>query len=179
MIAMRGSLPVLSMLLVQGLLAMPSQASEAAAPANPARARTLDEIIVSGELGSLGAAWKAVIEADDRFYARYNELNKDDSMDIECRFEKATGTRIPKRSCQPKLADDLGHAEAEWALNKRSGEARLLKEKAMQADLKERTLKLLAEDPELVQALLERTRLEQHYQKLRAEKFGDSKAAGG
>jgi hypothetical protein len=177
---MRRSMPFLSLLLIQCPLALPALAGDAAAPvsANPARARTLDEIIVRGEQRSLDAAWKAVVEADDRFYARYNELNTDDEMDIECRFEKATGTRIPKRSCQPKLADDLGHAEAEWALNKRSGESRLLKEKAMQADLKERTLRLLAQDPELVQALLERTMLEQHYQQLRATKFGDNKRAG-
>jgi hypothetical protein len=170
---------ILPLLLMACVLSVPALAGEKAAvvPGDPARIRTLDEIIVSGELGSLGAAWKAVIEAEDRFYARYNELNKDDSMDIQCRFEQDTGTRIPRRSCQPRLADELGHNEAEWALNKRSGESRRNKEEAMKADLKARTLKLLAEDPELLRALLERTRLEQHYEQLRTGKSGDGRKA--
>jgi hypothetical protein len=174
------SLRMLPPFLVACALSLPVLADETVAvvPADPGKIKTLDEIIVSGGLGSLGSAWKAVIEAEDRFYARYNELNKDDAMDIECRFEQAIGTRIPKRTCQPRRVDEAGHNEAERLLGKRSGDSRQLKADAIQADLKARTLKLLAEDPELLRALLERTRLEQHYEQLRAEKFKDGKAVG-
>jgi hypothetical protein len=41
----------------------------------------------------------AVVEAEDRFYARYNDLNKVAIFDIECRVEAPLGTRIPQRWC--------------------------------------------------------------------------------
>jgi len=41
----------------------------------------------------------------------------------------------------------------------------------MTRELRKRTLDMLNKDPELKRALLERARLEQHYEALRKEKF--------
>jgi hypothetical protein len=69
-----------------------------------------DEIIVRGtRLWELRAA---VVEAENRFYTRYNDLNKVDDFDIECTVEAPTGTHIKKRSCVTKLQQNL---RAEYA----------------------------------------------------------------
>jgi hypothetical protein len=61
----------------------------------------LDEVLVNGtRLRDLQAA---VVKAEDRFYARYNELNKNDDFDIECRVEAPLGSKIPRRLCLTKV----------------------------------------------------------------------------
>ncbi len=61
----------------------------------------LDEALITGKrLPELRAA---VIAAEDRMLARYNELNQDDDLDIECFEYTRTGTRISYRYCQLKL----------------------------------------------------------------------------
>jgi len=57
----------------------------------------LDEVLISGT--RLSELKKAVVAAEDRFYARYNELNKRDIFDIECQVDAPLGTRIPQRWC--------------------------------------------------------------------------------
>jgi len=83
-------------LAVQGAVgAQPDSAS------NPARTETTDEVLVRGtRLRELRAA---IVEAEDRFYARYNELNKVDDFDIECAMDAHTGTLIKQRRCFTKL----------------------------------------------------------------------------
>ena len=71
-------------------------------PATPSRqVETTDEVLVHGtRLRDLKAA---VVAAEDRFYMRYNDLNKVDDYDIDCRMDMHTGTRIPQRRCFAKL----------------------------------------------------------------------------
>ena len=83
-------------LAVQGAVgAQPDSAS------NPGRTETTDEVLVRGtRLRELKAA---IIEAEDRFYARYNELNKVDKFDVECMQDAHTGTKLKQRRCFAKL----------------------------------------------------------------------------
>jgi hypothetical protein len=61
------------------------------------RAEDMDEVVVTGRrLRELRAA---AIEAEDRFYALYNDLNKVDDFDIECSADAPTGSRLDRRSC--------------------------------------------------------------------------------
>jgi len=60
-----------------------------------------EEVLVRGtRLRELRAA---IVQAEDRFYARYNELNKVDRFDIECAMDAHTGTLIKQRRCFTKL----------------------------------------------------------------------------
>jgi hypothetical protein len=60
-----------------------------------------DEVLVRGtRLKGLKAA---IIEAENRFYARYNELNKVDDYDIDCSKNAHTGSRVAQRHCFTKL----------------------------------------------------------------------------
>lgn len=58
---------------------------------------SLEEVLVTGT--RLSELKKAVVEAEDRFYARYNELNTRNLFDIECRVDAPLGTKIPQRWC--------------------------------------------------------------------------------
>ena len=76
---------------------------EAAQPAPDASATTdiTDEVLVRGtRLRELKAA---IVAAEDRFYARYNELNKVDAFDIECATDAHTGTKLKQRRCLTRL----------------------------------------------------------------------------
>lgn len=79
-----------------------------------ARFGTSEEVLVRGtRLRELKAA---IVVAEDRFYARYNELNLVDDYDIDCRMDAHTGTRIPQRRCFAKLLLKAMALEGEEAL---------------------------------------------------------------
>src|SRR5687767_3099518 len=86
------------------LLAVPVLAGEtvAVAPPNIMDVDALEEVIIEGDRDSLSAARKAIDEAEDRLYSRYNELNDADAYDIECAVEAPTGTLIKRRVCDAK-----------------------------------------------------------------------------
>jgi hypothetical protein len=151
----------------------------AVVPGDPGGIKTLDEVVVTGKLDSLPAAREAVIAAEDRFYARYNELNQDDMLDVQCRFEQPTGTRIPRRTCQTRMLDEETRAEALKFVGTAEGTVDLLSAQALnsplQAELRKRVLAMTREDPQLLRALLERARLQQYYEDLSAKKFSNRK----
>ena len=60
----------------------------------------LDEVTVNGERVKIEAMRKEIVQLEDRFYDRYNELNTIDDFDIHCIEEAKTGTRFIKRSCR-------------------------------------------------------------------------------
>jgi len=66
-----------------------------------AGAQVLDEVVVSGK--RLRALRAEVIKTEDRVVARYNELNQDDDLDIECHSFTPTGSRLSHRYCLLKL----------------------------------------------------------------------------
>lgn len=61
----------------------------------------IDEVVVNGTpLHELRAA---VLAAEERFYERYNELNKVKDFDIECVVAPPTGSRLNRRTCRTIL----------------------------------------------------------------------------
>lgn len=61
-----------------------------------------EEVVVRGT--PLWELRENVIKAEDRFYARYNELNKVDDFDVECRWDAPTGSHVKRRGCLTRLA---------------------------------------------------------------------------
>jgi hypothetical protein len=54
-----------------------------------------------------------LVRLEDRFYARYDELNTKDEFDIHCFKEARTGTRIIKRTCRARYEEDAVVAEGQ------------------------------------------------------------------
>lgn len=60
-----------------------------------------EEIIVRGRSRAL---LRVELErAEEAFYARFNEINSDDELDIHCRRQMITGSNIPRRTCAPNF----------------------------------------------------------------------------
>jgi hypothetical protein len=70
------------------------------------RLTRLDEIVVTGEALSVTGLRAAMIEAEQRFYDRYNELNDVEEFDVNCRVEAPTGSRVNRRSCTAVFEDN-------------------------------------------------------------------------
>lgn len=168
--------------------AMPALAGkvEAVAPSNLGEVNSLEEVVIQGDR-TLSAARNAMVDAENRFYARWNDLNDDRRFDVRCHNEIPSDhpSRIWHRVCQPAFLEDLVQvASAEFVQAMQGGTtagvgqvmlpssnpARVM---LMRAEMKKRTLAMLQKDPELMRALLEHARLQEHFEALRKEKFRD------
>jgi hypothetical protein len=156
------------------------QAVAAAASSNDDAAdimnvQTLDEVVVTGRLDSLSGLQAAIVEAENRFYERWNELNDDDRLDVQCRVEAPTGTRLTRRRCEPRMVDDKTREAALAVVGVSEGAAHFNSTDAIRLDtaveLRKRTLVLLEHDAPLRRALLERARLQQLYDERRRERM--------
>lgn len=149
----------------------------AVTPPNVDDVRDLDEVIVQGDR-TLSAARKAIIDAENRFYARWNLLNTDDQYDIKCYQYIPTGTHFSYRICEPRFVEESTVAETQRLLDVANRGAGTFQSGVVEplimlrmAELKKRTVAMVEKDPELKRALLERARLAEHFEALRQEKF--------
>ena len=150
----------------------------AVSPADITNVKSLEEVTVTGSLNSLSKVRAAITAAEDRFYARYNELNQNHAYDILCKWEAPTGSGVNRRVCQARYVDEETRSEAaKLSLSVSEGIATLQSPDAIRlagiAELRKRSLEMVRKDPELLRSLLERARLEKHYEDLRKEKFKD------
>src|SRR3982751_3474558 len=91
----------ISIVMAATWLAAPLCGAAQRAATATASSQESEEVVVRGtRLYELRAA---IIAAEDRFYARYNELNKVDDFDIECTVEAPTGTRFKQRTCRTNV----------------------------------------------------------------------------
>jgi hypothetical protein len=92
----------------------PAPAPAAAPPTQAEALEELDEILVRGKRLKL-----VIVEAEDEFYALYNEVNKDSDYDTSCPTlnidPDQRGSRIGTRVCLPGFMAD---AMADWAVSK-------------------------------------------------------------
>jgi hypothetical protein len=156
---------------------MPVAASGAAAGAEaPASVEQLDEVTVEGQ--RLDQMRERIVAAEDRFYALYNELNKDDEFDVHCAKEAPLGTRLRKRTCEPVF---YTRAEEEYGVSfwmllrgdAGGGSAKSPTLVALERDreYKAAMLKIVKDNPALLRLLQERSRLEELYNAAHQRRF--------
>jgi hypothetical protein len=101
-----GAMPGLT-LAAASFLAATATAGEAAAPPGVATA-DIDEVVVRGKQLS-----QQINEAEDEYFALFNDVNKDDRYDTHCVYLRlAESSRIESRACIPGFVAD---AMADWA----------------------------------------------------------------
>jgi hypothetical protein len=66
-----------------------------------AEAPVVDQVVVEADRANLVKLAKDVQVAEERFYARYNEINTKKKYAVRCADEAETGTRFKKKSCKP------------------------------------------------------------------------------
>lgn len=155
-------------------------AAAALADSGPAT-DNLDEIIVHGRWAALDELRNEMAQLEDRFFARYNALNPRKRFDVHCDVAARTGTRLERRSCRANFekrglqTEGVQHLQAmqnafgDVALPQPflSPEPAAIRINAQRKDFQRNMLKVVRENPELVDLLRQRAELFERYEALR------------
>ncbi len=139
----------------------------------------IEEVTVQGKFRKLSELRKAVDAAEDRFYQRYNDLNKDDQYDISCSVTAPTGTRINHRRCDAGYVIEARRQEAVYGLLRNTGvpetSYRMASEAGLintQLDELRRRMRQFAEtDAQMQRAIVEHVQLKERFEKLQKQKL--------
>jgi len=147
-----------------------------------------DEVIVRGR--RLSDFRSELQVARVRVYDVFNDLNSDDAFDVHCQIEDSTGTRMRQHICRPQFKDDISNAAAKaWAYGLMdacaggltqecifspaasqaisSAQAEESREPVMQRLFAQEMARVVAENPELQQAILDYEAVERAYEEAR------------
>ena len=124
---------------------------------------TIEEIVVYGDK-SLHTLRQAVFRAEENFFAVFSSLNEDDDYDIRCFYEVPSFTHIRRHVCRAYFVSEATSNAAEtW---RTEGPRHPIVPAAAIIQTKKKRLRqimeaLVAERPELLQALSEYTNAKQ------------------
>ena len=76
-------------------------------------AEGLDEVVVEGSRNELNRLRAKVVELEDGFYERFNELNTIDDFDTHCHSEARIGTKLKRRYCRAVFQDKAYRSEGQ------------------------------------------------------------------
>lgn len=177
-----------SALLSSGPLWAQSTAPAADDSRSDASSSDVEEVIVRGRRMS---DFRSALEmARVRVYDLFNDLNSDDAFDVHCQHEAATGTRMRQHICRPRFKDDISNAAAKaWVYGLKEAcpggvtqdcifseyaqqamsmaQAEEALEPVMQKRFELEMARVVAESPELQQAMLDYQALERSYDEAR------------
>ena len=125
----------------------------------PASSESIEEIIVYGEK-SVGELRREVYKAEENFFDLFNSFNQDFEYDVNCYYVIPTGTHIRRHVCKANFVVEA--TSAQYVELRTSGpryptlppELVIAKKKKV---LRQKIEALVAEHPELLQALTEYT----------------------
>ena len=164
-----------------------AQAADAAGDP-PSSAAVDDEVIVRGrKLSDFRAELHAAMV---HVYDVFNELNSDDIFDVHCQVEDSTGTHMREQTCRPQFKDDISSEAAQaWVAGIRDacgsqlsqdcifgdaasqGKSAALAvestEQLMQQRFALEMARVVAEHPEMQQAILDYEAVEHAYDEAR------------
>jgi hypothetical protein len=176
-------------MLIPLLAALISQSVLTATP--DARKSETDEVLVHGQRMKLDEMRKEIVQLEDRFYERYNELNTVRDFDVHCIVEARTGTRFDKRSCRAVYMEDALQEEGAQAFQARQivqdqlrrGSSQpvvstgppvpaTVKIEARREEFRKNVAQVAGQDAELAQVLRQRAELIERYRAARRKMFG-------
>jgi hypothetical protein len=135
----------------------------------------LPEMLVKGT--RLYQMRKAIVEAEDRFYALYNELNKNNDYDVHCKIEAPIGTKLKERVCRAQFIERAQENEAVAVLAEIRGEAAGfalspdLVALEREEDFSKSMLDVINSDPRLRRLIRERDAIEKKYESERKKRM--------
>jgi hypothetical protein len=111
-------------------------------------------------------------DAEEAFYARFNEVNSSDNFDISCRTRVPLGSRKRERTCQAKFLWDYEEEVAEEFT--RTGGSGIRKTsssqlKAQQEEVRQEMSTAIEQHPEVGQAFARLAQAKRHYEAKLAE----------
>lgn len=151
------------------ILAMPITALGEEATSNN---QPIDNIVVEGKK-SLGNLRRDVYEAEEDFYTLFNQLNDEPDYNVRCFYEKATGTNIKNHVCRARF---VSKAYSSHAARNGNDLSRVANQdanptlKAKTEKYQEKMETLIAENPDLMTALVRYNTLRAEFMAVREEK---------
>jgi hypothetical protein len=150
----------------------------------------LDEVVITAPLRKLGELRAAIVDAEDRFYERYNRLNANDDFDIECSLQARGTTLIKERVCEPKYVAEVkaqdGRAAVEAALACGADLEDIVRyggcgyipmtetiAQGRAPEARRQLLDVINRDEELRRMIQERDELQRRYEEARSKQFQD------
>ena len=93
--------------------------------------------------------------AQDRLFEAYNLFNQDDDYDFVCDEESQTGTQLKQRACRPRIVNELAARDARRFLEGDDGTTSVRVIERHQDVAMKKLEAAVAEDPSLMQMLVE------------------------
>jgi hypothetical protein len=155
-----------TVILVPALLC--AQVSAAATTADTAT-QEIEEVEVVGK--RLYQMRQEIIEAEERFFALYNELNKNDDFDVHCRRYVPTGTHLAQRVCRVEFVVKAQAEEARAFLTGDYAPPTDLVALERADEYRKHALALINGNPQLRRLVREREALEKKYNATRKARF--------
>jgi hypothetical protein len=112
-----------------------------------------------------------LISAEERFYALYNELNKDDDYDVHCKVEAPLGTRLKSRICRIAFYEEAQADEAQALLGGYQAPPPQQVMLERYPEFQKTALALINKDPRLRRLVREREEMERKYLAERQRRF--------
>jgi hypothetical protein len=69
-----------------------------------------EEVVVEGK--SIAQLRTEIVKAEDRFYEKYNKLNKDREYAMQCEDSASTGTKLTTRKCKARMVETATSQQA-------------------------------------------------------------------
>jgi len=129
------------------------------------------EVTVSA-IRRLAELRKEMLAAEDRFIAKYNELNKEREYAITCNDEAHTGSRFLRRVCRPEFVSNAtGYEARQWFRGSYSPPAPVIIE-SKTAGFRQNLLDLASHDAELRWLAVVHDDLKKRYDELLSRTVG-------
>jgi hypothetical protein len=116
---------------------------------------------------------KEIVAAEDRFLAKYNELNTQREYRITCLMVTPTGTRFYHRECRPQFISDATEAEARGWLGGYSAPPAAMAISDKSPGFTKNMVDLVRKNPDLVKLANERAAAEKRYNDAVRRAFSD------
>jgi hypothetical protein len=116
--------------------------------------------------------------AQDRFIAKYNELNKDPQYAMKCSDEAPTGSRFAHHNCVPEFLNTATNAEMRAALDGHFAPPAALVTASKRAGFQQNMLDIASSSPELQNLARDQADLQARYDKLLRRTIGARPAHG-
>jgi hypothetical protein len=157
--------------LMVGAIAAPAFA--AADPKEAQAIETPDDVVIRAKRMKLYEMRMEMVQVEDRFYAKYNELNTDDDYDVVCSLVARTGEIRKTRKCRPAFVEGIQSVYARSVVGMFNSaiegppfhipstpDAQLF---SMWHEMKDHALKVINKSPELRAMIRHREALERSY----------------
>lgn len=112
-----------------------------------------------------------IVAAEERFYALFNELNKDDDYDVHCKMEAPLGSNIKRRVCRIAFHEEAQAEEAQAMVRGEYAKPAQMVVMERYPEFQKTALAVINSNLRLRQMVREHEEMEKRYEEERKRRF--------